>query len=98
MTTLGIREPMVGMTTLGWENVLTQVKTLTRVFEGREAPLLHDSNTSLLLRVDSVFLQGRLHEFNVDYMGILARMSRGYNTHPMYRFLFYSGSKKKDFG
>jgi hypothetical protein len=45
MTTLGIRGPMVGMTTLGWENVLTQVKTLTRVFEGRETLLLHDSNT-----------------------------------------------------
>ena len=45
MTTLGIRGPMVGMTTLGWENVLTQVKNLTRIFVGRETLLLHDSNT-----------------------------------------------------
>ena len=30
-----------------WGTVLTQVKTLTRVFEGREAPLLRDSNTFL---------------------------------------------------
>ena len=26
MTTLGIRGPMVGMTTLGWETVLTELK------------------------------------------------------------------------
>ena len=47
MTTLGIRGPVAGMSTPGWESVLTRVKTLTRVFEGREEPLLHDSNTCL---------------------------------------------------
>ena len=45
MTSLVSRGPVADMTTLGWENVLTQVKT--RVFEGREEPLLHDSNTFL---------------------------------------------------
>ena len=35
MTTLGIRGPVAGMTTPSLGTVLTQVKTLTRVFEGR---------------------------------------------------------------
>ena len=43
------------MTSLSLGTVLTRVKTLTRVFEGRETYLLLDSNTTLLLRVDSVF-------------------------------------------
>ena len=40
-----IHGPVTGMVTPGWETVLTRVKTLTRVFEGREEPLLRDSNT-----------------------------------------------------
>ena len=49
MTSRVSRGPVAGMATpsrLG--TVLTRVKTLTRVFEGREVPLLHDSNTLYL--------------------------------------------------
>ena len=47
MTTRVIRGPVAGMTTPSLGTDLTHVKTLTRVFEGREDPLLHDSNTFL---------------------------------------------------
>ena len=48
MTSLVSRGPVAGMVTPGWETVLTRVKTLTRVFEGRETHLLTDSNTLCL--------------------------------------------------
>ena len=47
MTTLVSRGPVAGMTTPSLGNRLNRVKTLTRVFEGREEPLLRDSNTFL---------------------------------------------------
>ena len=47
MTSLVSRGPVAGMATPSLGTVLTQVKTLTRVFEGREEPLLHDSNMFL---------------------------------------------------
>ena len=45
MTTLVSRGPVAGMTTPSLGSVLTRVKT--RVFEGREEPLLRDSNAFL---------------------------------------------------
>ena len=63
-----------------WGTVLTRVKTLTRVFEGREEPLLRDSNTlwlkntALLLRLDShnrILFQGRVsHLTRYDWVGL----------------------------
>ena len=50
MTSLVSLGPVAGMPTPVWGTVLTHVKTLTRVFEGRSEFLLHqgffhDSNT-----------------------------------------------------